>query len=96
TYDMDAVLEACVEYGVAVEINGSTGRLDFNAEHAEMARARGVAIAFGSDAHSVRGLDEMEYAVGQARRAWLTKESILNTLGVDALLDAVRPSIGRS
>lgn len=93
TYDMEAVLEACLEHGVAVEINGSTGRLDFNAEHAEMARARGVAIVLGSDAHSARGLEEMEYAVGQARRAWLRADDVLNTLDADALLGALRPSL---
>jgi DNA polymerase (family X) len=93
TYDMDAVLEACVEYGVAVEINGSTGRLDFNAEHAEMAHSRGVAIVLGSDAHSTRGLAEIMFAVGQARRAGLEARDVLNALPLDALLGAVRPTL---
>ncbi|MBA2662513.1 MAG: DNA polymerase/3'-5' exonuclease PolX [Bradymonadaceae bacterium] len=94
-YDLDAVLEAAVEFGVAVEINGSTGRLDFNAEHAERAHRRGAKIVLGSDAHSTRGLEDMDFAVQQARRAWLGASDVLNTLSVEDLLAAVRPTLRR-
>lgn len=94
-YDMERILLACAEYGVAVEINGSTGRLDFNAEHAAIAHAAGVKITLGSDAHSTRGLASMPFAVGQARRAGLSKLDVLNCLPVDELLAAVRPNVSR-
>ncbi len=92
-YDMERVLLACAEHGVAVEINGSTGRLDFNAEHAAIAHAAGVKITLGSDAHSTRGLQVMPFAVGQARRAGLTRQDVLNCLPVKDLLAAVRPHV---
>ncbi|MGM0558474.1 MAG: DNA polymerase/3'-5' exonuclease PolX [Myxococcota bacterium] len=92
-YDFDAVVEASAEYGVAMEINGSVGRLDLNADRARAARARGVKIILGSDAHSTRGLSDMRYAVQQARRGWLEAGSVLNTLGHEELLAEVRPSI---
>lgn len=92
TYDVDAILEAALEHGVAMELNGSTGRLDFNAENARRAKARGVKLVLGSDAHSTRGLAAIEYAVQQARRGWLTAADVLNTLPVDELLESVRPN----
>jgi DNA polymerase (family 10) len=93
TYDFDAILEAAVEYGVAMEINGSTGRIDLNAENARKAKARGAKLVLGSDAHSTQGLQAMSYAVQQARRGWLTRHDVLNTLSVEELLKAVRPSL---
>ncbi|MFW6058108.1 MAG: DNA polymerase/3'-5' exonuclease PolX [Persicimonas sp.] len=92
-YDFDAILEAAVEYGVALELNGSTGRLDLNAEKAHMAKSRGVKLVLGSDAHSTRGLKALRYALQQARRGWLTADDVLNTKPVDELLASVRPTL---
>lgn len=92
-YDFDAVVEAAVEYGIALEINGSTERLDLNAELAGKARARGAKLVLGSDAHSTRGLNALRYALGQARRAGLSAADVLNTLDVTALLASVRPNL---
>ncbi|MFW5966906.1 MAG: DNA polymerase/3'-5' exonuclease PolX [Persicimonas sp.] len=93
TYDFDAILEAAVEHGIAMEINGSTGRLDLNAEMARTAASRGAKLVLGSDAHSTRGLKALRYAVQQARRGWLTADDILNTRSSDELLESVRPSL---
>jgi DNA polymerase (family 10) len=80
-YDLDIgqVMDACAVHGVAMEINGSTGRLDLNADLARMAHDRGVKIVLTSDAHSTRGLEDLDFALQQARRAGLTKADILNT-----------------
>ncbi len=80
-YDLDIgqVMDACAAHGVAMEINGSTGRLDLNADLARMAHDRGVKIVLTSDAHSTRGLEDLDYALQQARRAGLTKADIMNT-----------------
>ncbi len=78
-YDFDRVVGAAVDANVVLEMNGGTGRLDFNAETARRARALGATIVLGSDAHSTRGLANISYAVQQARRAGLTKDEILNT-----------------
>ena len=85
SYDFDAVVEACVQHSVALEINGSSGRLDLNAELAQKAKARGAKLILGSDAHSTRGLEDMFFAVQQARRAGLTAADVLNTSDANAL-----------
>ncbi len=84
-FDADTVMEAASEHDVALEINGSTGRLDLNSEWAQKAIARGCRLVLGSDAHSTKGLDDMYYAVQQARRAGLSAKDVLNTLDADEL-----------
>jgi DNA polymerase (family X) len=77
--DVEAVLEACLEHGVAVEINAHPRRLDLNDHYAFRARELGVPVVIDTDAHEVRGLDVIGYGVDQARRAWLEKADVLNT-----------------
>ena len=92
-YDMEVVLEAARDHGVAVEINGSPGRLDFNSEMARYSHQRGLKIVLGSDAHSTRGLRSLVFAIQQARRAGLKADDVLNTYAPDDLLAAVRPAL---
>jgi len=78
--DMDAVLEAAAELGVAVEIDAQPDRLDLNDVYAMRARELGVMVAIDTDAHSVGDLRYMTYGVSQARRAWLEKRNVLNAM----------------
>ncbi len=84
--DVDAVLAACAEHDVAVEINAHPRRLDLNDRYLARARERGVKIVVNSDAHDVRGLDVMRFGVEQARRAWLAREHVLNTRSADEVV----------
>lgn len=84
-YDFDRVIGAAVDARIAIEMNGGTGRLDLNADLARRARELGATIVLGSDAHSVRALDDIFYAVQQARRAWLAKANVLNARSVDTI-----------
>ena len=84
--DVDAVLAACAEHDVAVEINAHPRRLDLNDRYLARARERGVKVVVNSDAHAVRGLDVMHFGVQQARRAWLGPEHVLNTRPTDELV----------
>ena len=77
--DLDAIFEVAVETGVALEVNGLPDRLDLSGEHVRRAIEAGVKIVVSTDAHSVRGLGNMELAVRTARRGWATAEDILNT-----------------
>ncbi len=81
--DLDAVFDACVANGVAVEINASPERLDLNDVHVLAARHKGVTVSIGTDAHSTRHLGFMHFGVDQARRAWLTADAVLNTRSLD-------------
>jgi len=85
--DIDEILRACAEHGVAVEINSHPHRLDLRDTHAWRARELGVPVALTTDAHRTRELDLVTYGVEQGRRAWLTKEDVLNTKPLDELLE---------
>lgn len=78
--DMEAVMQASVEFGKALELNANPYRLDLNDVHLSAAIARKIPIVINSDAHSTNGLDVMRYGVVQARRGALTSEHVLNTL----------------
>ena len=93
SFDMDltAVLHKAAKLGVAVEHNASPHRLDLCDIHLRRARELGCRIVVNTDAHHTSDLDSMHYGVRQLRRAWLTKEDILNTRGVDDFLAALRP-----
>ena len=82
--DVEAVLKAAKERDVAVEVNADPNRLDLNDVHLRRARELGVKVVISTDAHSVRGLENMRYGVDQARRAWLEPEHVLNCMEPDA------------
>jgi DNA polymerase (family 10) len=76
--DMEAVLQAAREAGTAVEINAAPSRLDLCDLHARRAKALGIPITISTDAHAAAHLEYMRFGVAVARRAWLTKEEVLN------------------
>ena len=77
--DLDRVVTRAAETRTALEINSQPDRLDMRDVHARLAGAAGVMIPIDTDAHSTTALDYAELGVGLARRAWLTKEQVLNT-----------------
>jgi len=76
--DVEAVLQAAADLGVAVELNANPNRLDLSDVYVHRARELGVPVVVSTDAHSVRGLDVMRYGVDQARRGWLGPNDVLN------------------
>jgi DNA polymerase (family 10) len=85
--DMDAVLAAAAESGVALEINASPYRLDLEDIYARRARELGIPISINTDAHSEADMDMLPFGVAIARRAWLTAEDVINTWPTQRLLD---------
>lgn len=79
-FDFEAVCREAAAHGVALEINASPDRLDLNDEHLVRARRLGVFFVADTDAHHTRQLADLRLGIGQARRAWLGPEAILNTL----------------
>jgi DNA polymerase (family X) len=77
--DLERVFAKALETGTAVEINSQPDRLDLRDADARLAGERGVRIVVSTDAHSVAALGYATLGIGQARRAWLTKEQIINT-----------------
>jgi DNA polymerase (family 10) len=80
--DMPAVLEKAAERGVSVEINADPHRLDLDWRLCRLAKSLGCTFEIGPDAHSTRGLENMEFGVGIARKGWLEATDVINTLGV--------------
>jgi DNA polymerase (family 10) len=77
--DLERIYQVALEEGVALEVNGLPDRLDLRGEHVRDALRAGVQIVCSTDAHSVRGLANMELAVATARRGWATADRIVNT-----------------
>jgi DNA polymerase (family X) len=77
--DLARVFETALATKTFLEINSQPDRLDLRDAHARAAGDAGVLLSISSDAHSTRALAYPELGVGQARRAWLTKDQVLNT-----------------
>ena len=80
------VVRVAIEEGVVVEINANPHRLDLDWREARAAKEKGARFAVNPDAHHVSGYDDIPYGVGVARKAWLTKKDVVNTLPVEKLL----------
>jgi DNA polymerase (family 10) len=84
--DMPAVLAAAAESGVALEINAHPARLDLDDVAARRAQELGIPISINTDAHAEADLDLLHFGVAMARRAWLTKQDVINCWPSDKLL----------
>jgi len=85
--DLKAVMKEAARTGTALELNAFPDRLDLCDEHLREARDMGVMIALGTDAHRREHMGFMFYGVATARRGWLGREHLLNTMEVEELLD---------
>jgi DNA polymerase (family 10) len=87
---LEKVVDAARANGVALEINSQPHRLDLCDSHARLARDRGVKLAINSDAHEVPALDYPRWGILTARRAWLTKDDVINTRPLKAFRAGLR------
>lgn len=76
---LEKVIDAAIANGVALEINSQPHRLDLCDSHARLARDRGAKLAVNSDAHEIDALGYTRWGILTARRAWLTKDDVINT-----------------
>ena len=88
---MDEVLDAIAASRAAIEVNGDPRRLDLEPRWIRAARERGIKFVVSTDAHSIRNLNNLPYGVAMARRGWLSRQDILNTLPVEEFMAGVRP-----
>ncbi len=80
TLDLEAVIDAAAAHGVCIEINAHPSRLDLDWRLLHRARDKGIKIPINPDAHVLAGLDDMRYGIGVARKGWLRREDVLNTM----------------
>jgi DNA polymerase (family 10) len=89
--DVERILDVIAESRAAVEINGDPYRLDLEPRWVREARKRKIKFVISVDAHSVGALNNVKYGVAMARRGWVRKSEVLNTLSLSAFVKAVRP-----
>lgn len=91
--NMPAILDAAAATGTIIELNANPRRLDLDWRWWPLAKEKGVKCAINPDAHSTAGLQDLVFGVGIARKGWLTKNDVINTLplaGIEAILKAKR------
>ena len=89
-FDLDAVFKSAAKHKVAMELNSYPDRLDLCDVHLRMAKQQGVKIVINTDSHHTSHMPKIRYGVTQARRAWLTKEYVLNTLPAQKFAAAMK------
>jgi len=93
-YDMEKVLDACAKHGVAMECNSYPDRLDLKDVYLRMCKERGVKVVISTDSHVAANLSFIRYGVVMARRGWLEKKDVINTLPTREFLEALREKPG--
>lgn len=83
--DLDKIFETSVKTGTALEINASPDRLDLRDIHVQKAQEYGCKLVINTDAHDAKHLTDMRYGVLNARRGWLKKDNVLNSMGYASL-----------
>jgi DNA polymerase (family 10) len=89
-FDLDEVCRVAASEGVVLEINAQPERLDLDDIAARRAVELGASLAIDTDAHSVDELRFMRWGVDQARRGWVERRRVVNTLSLDKLLATLR------
>ncbi len=89
-FDIDAVLKTAAKKKVAMELNAYPDRLDLSDRHLRLAKEHGVKIVINTDSHHTSHLEKIRFGILQARRAWLTKEDVLNTLPLQKFAKAMK------
>jgi len=88
--DVSALIEHAAKTGCYLEINANPQRLDLNDTYSQLAKEHGVMMTLNTDAHSVNGMDALDFGLGQARRAWLEARDVINTRSLPALKKLLR------
>ena len=88
--DLERLLDAARDRGCIIELNAHPDRLDIDDQACRLAHDKGVRVSIATDAHSTSGLDYMRFGIDQARRGWLEKCDVVNTLPLRKLRQALK------
>ncbi len=88
--DIDGVFKAARDTHTYLEINSFPQRLDLNSQHCRRAKEIGAKLVIDTDAHTTEQLDTMKLGVSVARRGWLSRENVINTLPLENLLKSLK------
>ena len=88
--DLQQVFDVAVKNNVIMELNAHPHRLDLNDGNLRVAKKLGLKIAINTDAHWIEELDHMRFGLYQARRGWLEKDDVINTLPLKQMLKSLK------
>ncbi len=88
--DMDLLIELAKETNTALELNANPNRLDLSAHEIQRAQEAGVKVVINTDAHKIATLDHMSIGVSTARKGWIKKDTVLNAMNIDGLLEFLK------
>jgi len=89
-FDLDAVMKSAAQKKVAMELNAYPDRLDLCDRHLRLAKQHGVKIVINTDSHHTSHMEKIRFGILQARRAWLAKDDVLNTLPMEKFAQAMK------
>ena len=89
-FDLERIIAEAKRRHIAMEINSFPDRLDLREHAARLAKQHGVKLVISTDSHHTKHLEHIKYGVLLARRAWLEKDDVLNTLPADKFLRALQ------
>ena len=78
--DIDEIIKTAARNRKVIEINANPHRLDMDWRYIKKAKEAGVKFSINPDAHSIVGLSDYKYGVSIARKGWLTKNDLVNTM----------------
>ena len=87
--DISAIINTLSEYKTIVELNANPKRLDIDWRYIKEAISKSVMLSINPDAHDKKGFDAIEYGINTARKGWAAKKDVLNTYGVDEVLNKI-------
>ncbi len=93
--DFERIFKAAAQSGTAMEINAGWPRLDLSDLHARAALEAGVKLSVNTDSHSIDQLDQLELGIGVARRAWATRQQVINCMDLAELKSFIVSKRGR-
>jgi DNA polymerase (family 10) len=88
------VIDACAETGTWIELNAAPDRLDMDWRHWPYAKSKGVKCVINCDAHRFEHAGFLRLGADIARKGWLTKEDVINTLPLPKLLKELKRKRG--
>ena len=88
--NMEKIIDACIANNVALEINSSPLRLDLSDQYIKLAKDKGASFSINTDSHNTDHVDFIKYGLGTARRGWLEKKDVLNTLSLQNLTASLK------
>jgi DNA polymerase (family 10) len=93
--NVPAVIEAAAETGTIIELNANPRRLDMDWRWWPLAREKGVRCAINPDAHAPAGIQDLIFGIAAARKGWLTRDDVVNTLPLGKIEAVLQKKRGR-